>query len=35
MWSADVDKTRDRCKKLLEYYKREGLWRMFEFSNKM
>lgn len=25
MWSADVDKTRDRCKKLLEYYKREGL----------
>lgn len=25
MWSADVEKTRDRCKKSLEYYKREGL----------
>lgn len=25
MWTADIEKTRDRCKKLLEYYKSVGL----------
>ena len=25
MWTADIEKTRDRCKKLQEYYESVGL----------